>query len=90
MLQSAPVMPLVEIIPGAQTASRGLQRGDCGRLRKVTVLDSPGFIVNRGRPFMASHWILKKDRRRSTIDWGCASWRAFEWAVLLMDLSATT
>ena len=52
----APVMPLVEVIPGAQTSNETLRatRAIADGWGKVTVLaaDSPGFIVNRvARPF---------------------------------------
>jgi 3-hydroxybutyryl-CoA dehydrogenase len=54
----APLMPLVEVIEGAQTAPEVLALGTafCKKLGKtpVSVKDSPGFIVNRvARPFYA-------------------------------------
>ena len=72
----APVMPLVEIVPGVATgddvlrATRDLVDG----WKKVTVLaaDTPGFIVNRiARPFYGEAWRIVEEGTadHATVDW---------------------
>lgn len=72
----APVMPLVELVPGIRTDARVL--ADCRSLvdawRKVTVVaaDTPGFIVNRiARPFYGEALRIHEDglADTATIDW---------------------
>ena len=72
----APVMPLVEIIPGAQTSVAVLRaaRGIADGWGKVTVLaaDSPGFIVNRvARPYYGESLRILEEgvADAPTIDW---------------------
>ena len=72
----APVMPLVEIIPGAQTSVAILRaaRGIADGWGKVTVLaaDSPGFIVNRvARPYYGESLRILEEgiAEAPTIDW---------------------
>jgi 3-hydroxybutyryl-CoA dehydrogenase len=89
----APVMPLVEIIPGAQTApgitssTRSLADG----WGKVTVLaaDSPGFIVNRvARPFYGEALRMLEEGMADapTIDWALRELAGFRMGpFLLMD-----
>ena len=89
----APVMPLVEIIPGAQTTSRvvAATRAIAEGWGKVTVLaaDSPGFIVNRvARPFYGeSLRILEEGLADApTIDWALRALAGFRMGpFLLMD-----
>jgi 3-hydroxybutyryl-CoA dehydrogenase len=89
----APVMPLVEIIPGAQTSSAvaGATRAIADAWGKVTVLaaDSPGFIVNRvARPFYGeSLRILEEGLADApTIDWALRELAGFRMGpFLLMD-----
>lgn len=89
----APVMPLVEIIPGAQTspditsATKALADG----WGKVTVLatDSPGFIVNRvARPFYGESLRMLEEgvADAPTIDWAMRESGGFRMGpFLLMD-----
>ncbi|HEX6941936.1 MAG TPA: 3-hydroxyacyl-CoA dehydrogenase NAD-binding domain-containing protein [Gemmatimonadaceae bacterium] len=89
----APVMPLVEIIPGSQTApditsaTRSIAEG----WGKVTVLaaDSPGFIVNRvARPFYGESLRMLEEgiADASTIDWALRELAGFRMGpFLLMD-----
>jgi 3-hydroxybutyryl-CoA dehydrogenase len=89
----APVMPLVEIIPGSQTApditsaTRSIAEG----WGKVTVLaaDSPGFIVNRvARPFYGESLRMLEEgiADASTIDWALRELGGFRMGpFLLMD-----
>ena len=89
----APVMPLVEIIPGAQTSpgitssTRSIAEG----WGKVTVLaaDSPGFIVNRvARPFYGESLRMLEEgiADASTIDWALRELAGFRMGpFLLMD-----
>ena len=72
----APVMPLVEVIPGAQTSNETLRatRAIADGWGKVTVLaaDSPGFIVNRvARPFYGESLRMLEEgiADAPTIDW---------------------
>ena len=89
----APVMPLVEVIPGFQTAphitsaTRSLAEG----WGKVTVLatDSPGFIVNRvARPFYGESLRMLEEGTADapTIDWALRELAGFRMGpFLLMD-----
>lgn len=89
----APVMPLVEIIPGAQTdplvtsATRSIADG----WGKVTVLaaDTPGFIVNRvARPFYGEPLRMLEEgvADAPTIDWALRELGGFRMGpFLLMD-----
>jgi 3-hydroxybutyryl-CoA dehydrogenase len=72
----APIMPLVEIVPGLRTApdvalrARGLVNG-WGKTT-VTAADTPGFIVNRiARPFYSEALRIHDDGEgdMATIDW---------------------
>src|SRR5687768_6692274 len=89
----APVMPLVEVIPGSQTApditstTRSIAEG----WGKVTVLaaDSPGFIVNRvARPFYGESLRMLEEGLADapTIDWALRDLAGFRMGpFLLMD-----
>ena len=89
----APVMPLVEVIPGSQTtaditsATRSIAEG----WGKVTVLaaDSPGFIVNRvARPFYGESLRMLEEGLADapTIDWALRELGGFRMGpFLLMD-----
>lgn len=89
----APVMPLVEVVPAAQTAPHVTTqaRGLVDRWGKVTVLaaDTPGFIVNRvARPFYGeSLRILDEGLADApTIDWALRELGGFRMGpFLLMD-----
>ena len=89
----APVMPLVEIIPGAQTTSAvaGATRDIADGWGKVTVLaaDSPGFIVNRvARPFYGESLRMLEEGLADapTIDWALRELAGFRMGpFLLMD-----
>lgn len=74
----APLMPLVEIIPGVRTRADLTTevRGLVDSWGKVTVLaaDTPGFIVNRiARPFYSEALRI--------VDEGVASMRTVDWAM---------
>jgi 3-hydroxybutyryl-CoA dehydrogenase len=89
----APVMPLVEIIPGAQTAAgiTSSTRSLADGWGKVTVLaaDSPGFIVNRvARPFYGEALRMLEEGMADapTIDWALRELGGFRMGpFLLMD-----
>lgn len=89
----APVMPLVEVVPAAQTSPEVTTqaRSLADRWGKVTVLaaDSPGFIVNRvARPFYGeSLRILDEGLADApTIDWALRELGGFRMGpFLLMD-----
>jgi 3-hydroxybutyryl-CoA dehydrogenase len=89
----APVMPLVEIIPGAQTLSAvtDATRAIADGWGKVTVLaaDSPGFIVNRvARPFYGESLRILEEgvADAPTIDWALRDLAGFRMGpFLLMD-----
>jgi len=90
----APLMPLVEIIPGIQTANEIAQ--DLKHLMKawgkqpVTVKDTPGFIVNRiARPFYSEAIRIAEEGMAdyATIDWAMKSLGQFKMGPFeLMDL----
>lgn len=72
----APVMPLVEIIPGVATTPAVVQdvRALVDGWGKTTVVaaDTPGFIVNRiARPFYGEAWRIREEGMAdaATIDW---------------------
>jgi 3-hydroxybutyryl-CoA dehydrogenase len=72
----APLMPLVELIPGVQTAEKALTtaRSIVDSWKKHTVLakDTPGFIVNRvARPFYGESIRIYEEgvADMPTIDW---------------------
>jgi 3-hydroxybutyryl-CoA dehydrogenase len=72
----APIMPLVEIIPGVATTNEYLNNAKqlIDSWKKVTVLakDTPGFIVNRvARPFYGEAIRIYEEgiADRATIDW---------------------
>ena len=72
----APVMPLVELVPGLATdgATLAATRACVERWGKVPVVaaDTPGFIVNRiARPFYGEAWRLLEEgvADAATIDW---------------------
>lgn len=89
----APVMPLVEIIPGSQTAPdvAAAARAIADGWGKVTVLatDSPGFIVNRvARPFYGESLRMLEEgvADAPTIDWALRELAGFRMGpFLLMD-----
>lgn len=89
----APVMPLVEIVPGLRTADSvtAAARAAIDGWRKTTVLasDTPGFIVNRiARPFYGEALrILDEDiADAATIDWAMREIGGFRMGpFLLMD-----
>lgn len=89
----APVMPLVEIIPGSQTspAVTSATRAIADGWGKVTVLaaDSPGFIVNRvARPFYGESLRILEEgvADAPTIDWALRDLAGFRMGpFLLMD-----
>ncbi len=89
----APVMPLVEIIPGSQTSSAvtSATRAIADGWGKVTVLaaDSPGFIVNRiARPFYGESIRIMEEgvADAPTIDWALRDLAGFRMGpFLLMD-----
>jgi 3-hydroxybutyryl-CoA dehydrogenase len=72
----APVMPLVEIVPGVATADEVLRatRALVNAWKKTTVIaaDTPGFIVNRiARPFYGEAWRIVEEGTadHATVDW---------------------
>jgi 3-hydroxybutyryl-CoA dehydrogenase len=89
----APVMPLVEIIAGAQTSPevRDATRATADGWGKVTVLaaDTPGFIVNRvARPFYGESLRMLEEgvADAPTIDWALRELAGFRMGpFLLMD-----
>jgi len=89
----APVMPLVEIIPAAQTSDEVTRavRALADRWGKVTVRasDTPGFIVNRvARPFYGEALRLLEEgvADAPTIDWAMREIGGFRMGpFLLMD-----
>ena len=89
----APIMPLVEIIPGAQTSTQVIRtaKGLAEGWGKVTVLaaDSPGFIVNRvARPFYGESLRMLEEgiADAPTIDWAMRELGGFRMGpFLLMD-----
>jgi 3-hydroxybutyryl-CoA dehydrogenase len=89
----APVMPLVEVIPGAQTSLEVVRavRAVADGWGKVTVLasDTPGFIVNRvARPFYGESLCVLEEgvADAPTIDWAMRELGGFRMGpFLLMD-----
>jgi 3-hydroxybutyryl-CoA dehydrogenase len=89
----APVMPLVEVVPGAQTSLDVVRsvRATAEGWGKVTVLasDTPGFIVNRvARPFYGEALCLLEEgfADAPTIDWAMRELGGFRMGpFLLMD-----
>ena len=89
----APVMPLVEIIAGAQTSTevRDATRATADGWGKVTVLaaDTPGFIVNRvARPYYGESLRMLEEGLADapTIDWALRELAGFRMGpFLLMD-----
>jgi 3-hydroxybutyryl-CoA dehydrogenase len=89
----APLMPLVEIVPGAQTAEdvTTATRSVADEWGKVTVLaaDTPGFIVNRvARPFYGEALRMLEEGLTDapTIDWAMREIGGFRMGpFLLMD-----
>jgi 3-hydroxybutyryl-CoA dehydrogenase len=80
----APVLPLVEIIPGLTTGEHVLQdaRALVDSWGKTTVLasDTPGFIVNRvARPFYGEAIRILEERiaDRASIDWAMREFGGF-------------
>ena len=72
----APMMPLVEIVPGVATSDEVLRetRALVDGWGKTTVLaaDTPGFIVNRiARPFYSEAWRIVEEGTadHATVDW---------------------
>jgi 3-hydroxybutyryl-CoA dehydrogenase len=90
----APVMPLVEIVPGLSTAPAvtAAARGLVDRWGKTTVLakDTPGFIVNRvARPFYGESLRILEEGIAdvATIDWAIRKIGGFRMGPFeLMDL----
>ena len=63
----APIMPLVEVIKGAQSSEAAVQRAmliaEAWGKTVVRVADTPGFIVNRvARPYYLESWRIVEDR----------------------------
>jgi 3-hydroxybutyryl-CoA dehydrogenase len=89
----APVMPLVEVIPGAQSSLDVVRavRAVADGWGKITVLasDTPGFIVNRvARPFYGESLRLLEEgvADAPTIDWAMRELGGFRMGpFLLMD-----
>jgi 3-hydroxybutyryl-CoA dehydrogenase len=89
----APVMPLVEVIPGAQSSLEVVRavRAVADGWGKITVLasDTPGFIVNRvARPFYGESLRLLEEgvADAPTIDWAMRELGGFRMGpFLLMD-----
>lgn len=89
----APVMPLVEVVPGAQTSQQVAQavRTLADGWGKVTVMatDTPGFIVNRvARPFYSEALVMLETgvADATTIDWAMREIGGFRMGpFLLMD-----
>jgi 3-hydroxybutyryl-CoA dehydrogenase len=72
----APVMPLVEIVPGVATSDAVVRdvRALVDGWKKTTVIaaDTPGFIVNRiARPFYGEAWRIVEEGSAdaATVDW---------------------
>ncbi len=90
----APLMPLVEIVPGLQTSSEGVAatRQLIDHWGKTTVLakDTPGFIVNRvARPFYGEALRILEEGIAdvATIDWAMKEIGGFRMGPFeLMDL----
>lgn len=90
----APIMPLVEIIPGIATDPEIIS--NCKTLidgwKKVTVIakDTPGFIVNRvARPFYSEALRIYEEglASKETIDWAMKEFGGFKMGPFeLMDL----
>ena len=62
----APIMPLVEVIKGAQSSEAAVQRAmliaEAWGKTVVRVADTPGFIVNRvARPYYLESWRIVED-----------------------------
>lgn len=89
----APVMPLVEVVPGAQTSQQVAHavRALADGWGKVTVVasDTPGFIVNRvARPFYSEALVMLDEgiADAPTIDWAMREIGGFRMGpFLLMD-----
>lgn len=90
----APLMPLVEIIPGLRTGKSQVRiaRSLIDAWGKVTVIarDTPGFIVNRvARPFYTEALALLEEgiADNATIDWAMREFGGFRMGPFeLMDL----
>ena len=90
----APVLPLVEIVPGVATATdvAARSRALVDRWGKTTVLasDTPGFIVNRiARPFYSEALRIFEEglADKATIDWAMKEAGGFKMGPFeLMDL----
>lgn len=90
----APVMKLVEIIPGISTSGKTLKRAEklINRWQKTTVVakDTPGFIVNRvARPFYGEALRIYEEGIAdfATIDWAMKELGGFKMGPFeLMDL----
>jgi len=90
----APLMPLVEIIPGLQTSSDTVKkvRKVIDGWEKISVLakDTPGFIVNRvARPFYGEALRILEENiaDAATIDWAMKNFGSFRMGPFeLMDL----
>ena len=72
----APVMPLVEIVPGVVTSDEVARRTralvDAWGKTTVVAADTPGFIVNRiARPFYSEAWRIVEEGTadHATVDW---------------------
>jgi 3-hydroxybutyryl-CoA dehydrogenase len=90
----APVLPLVEIVPGLGTSAEATEqaRATVASWRKTVVVaaDTPGFIVNRiARPFYGEALRIYEERvaDRVTIDWAMKEKGGFRMGPFaLMDL----
>ena len=90
----APLMPLVEIVPGVQTASQTVDRTrlliDSWQKTTVIAKDTPGFIVNRvARPFYSEALRIYEEGIAdfASIDWAMTKLGGFRMGpFMLMDL----
>jgi 3-hydroxybutyryl-CoA dehydrogenase len=90
----APVLPLVEIVPGLGTAAAAAEqaRATVASWGKTVVMaaDTPGFVVNRiARPFYGEALRIYEERvaDRATIDWAMTEKGGFRMGPFaLMDL----
>ncbi len=90
----APLLPLVEVVPGLTTAPdvAGIAKGTMGLWGKTTVsaADTPGFIVNRiARPFYGEALRIYEEgiADKATIDWAMKEIGGFRMGPFeLMDL----
>ena len=90
----APLMPLVEIVPGLQTATQTVDKAraliDSWQKTTVIAKDTPGFIVNRvARPFYSEALRIYEEGLAdfASIDWAMTKLGGFRMGpFMLMDL----